>query len=149
VTAEAIERIQRTASLLVPEIILLGTACFLLLAGPFAVSEAGEGARGLRHRWGLMSLLSLLLAGAVWLSGAADTIQLGALFHTDQLVWYTRGLSLPAGILLALVMWNQIDDAHAAEAHACLLAIVAGTNLVAAASDLVCIFFYLVIVWFR
>ena len=48
-------------------------------------------------------------------------------------MWYTRGLSLSAGILLVLVLWNQIDDGHAAEAHACLLSILAGTNLVAAA----------------
>jgi NADH-quinone oxidoreductase subunit N len=68
------------------------------------------------------------------------------LFNVDQLVWYTRGLSLSAGILLALVLWNQVDDGHAAEAHACLLAILAGTNLVAAASDLVSLFLALELV---
>ena len=41
---EAIEQIQRTASLLVPEIILLATVCILFLAGPLAVSDAGEAA---------------------------------------------------------------------------------------------------------
>ena len=61
-------------------------------------------------------------------------------------MWYTRGLSLSAGILLALVLWNQIDDGHAAEAHACLLAILAGTNLVAAADDLVSLFLALELV---
>ena len=58
----------------------------------------------------------------------------------------TRGLSLSAGIVLALVLWNQIDDGHAAEAHACLLAILAGTNLVAAADDLVSLFLALELV---
>jgi NADH-quinone oxidoreductase subunit N len=43
-------------------------------------------------------------------------------------------------------LWNQIGDAHAAEAHACLLSIVVGTNLVAAASDLVSLFLALELV---
>ena len=74
--------------------------------------------------------------GSIWFNGGAGR-SAAALFRVDELVWYTRGLSLSAGILLALVLWNQIDDGHAAEAHACLLAILAGTNLVAAANDLV------------
>jgi NADH-quinone oxidoreductase subunit N len=53
---------------------------------------------------------------------------------------------LAAGVLLVLVLWNQIDDALAAEAHACLLAIVSGTMLVAAASDLVSLFLALELV---
>ena len=61
-------------------------------------------------------------------------------------MWYTRGLSLTAGILLVLVLWNQIDDTHSAEAYACLLAILAGTNLVAAANDLVSLFLSLELV---
>ena len=39
---EAIEQIRGTASLIVPEIILLATACVLFLVGPFMVSDAGE-----------------------------------------------------------------------------------------------------------
>jgi NADH-quinone oxidoreductase subunit N len=68
------------------------------------------------------------------------------LFRTDTMVWYIRGLSLSAGLLLTLVMWNQVDDTTAAEAHACLLAILVGTNLVAAASDLVSLFLALELV---
>jgi NADH-quinone oxidoreductase subunit N len=64
----------------------------------------------------------------------------GTLFHLDHLVWYTRGLSLSAGLLLALVLWNQIDDNHSPEAYACLLVILAGTSLVAASNDLVSLF---------
>ena len=48
--------------------------------------------------------------------------------------------------MLVLLLWNQIDDAHAAEAHACLLAIIAGTNLVAASNDLVELFLALELV---
>jgi NADH-quinone oxidoreductase subunit N len=143
---EAIEQIQRTASLLVPEIILLATVCFLFLAGPLAVSDAGEATRGLRHRWGFLSLLGLGFATIIWAGSAADAVEQGALFHIDQLVWYTRGITLLGGILLTLVLWNQIDDAHSAEAHACLLSIVVGTTLVSAASDLVSLFLALELV---
>ena len=122
-----------------PEIILLATVCVMFLGWAAAGERRGPGAAGLRHRWGILSLIALAVAWAIWFGGSPD-LQQGALFHIDQLVWYTRGLSLSAGILLALVLWNQIDDGHAAEAHACLLAILAGTNLVAAASDLVSLF---------
>jgi NADH-quinone oxidoreductase subunit N len=48
--------------------------------------------------------------------------------------------------LLALLVWNQIDDAHAAEIHACLLTILIGVQLAAAANDLVTLFLALELV---
>jgi NADH-quinone oxidoreductase subunit N len=143
--AEAVEQIHRTASLIVPEIILLAAMCLLFLAGPLVVTDAGQAAPGLRHRWGFLSLLTIAVAWVVWFGGSSAP-STGALFRIDQLVWYTRGLSLSAGIVLALILWNQVDDGYAAEAHACLLAILAGTNLVAAASDLVSLFLALELV---
>ena len=142
---QAIEQIRGTATLIVPEIILLAGVCLLFLIGPFLVSDAGEAPAGLRNRWGLFSLFTLALAWFVWYRGGAVTVD-GGLFRMDELVWYTRGLALSGGFLLALVLWNQIDDGHAAEAHACLLAIVAGTCLVADANDLVALFLALELV---
>jgi NADH-quinone oxidoreductase subunit N len=142
---ELVDQIHRTASLLVPEILLLATMCFMFVAGPLLVSEAGNAAPGLRHRWGFLSVAALGVAWAIWFGSSPQT-HAGALFQIDSLVWYTRGLTLSAGIMLALVAWNQIDDAHAAEGHACLLTILAGTNLVAAASDLVSLFLCLELV---
>jgi NADH-quinone oxidoreductase subunit N len=141
----SIEPIRNTASLIVPEIILLATACALFLVGPFMISDAGEAVPGLRHRWGFVSLIGLVIAWMVWFAGGNDPVA-GTLFRIDSLVWFTRGLSLSAGILLVLVMWNQIDDAHSAEAHACLLTILAGTSLVAAANDLISLFLSLELV---
>ena len=131
--------IRGTATLIVPEIILLAAVCALFLVGPFAVSDAGEAPAGLRNRWGMLSLFALALLGLFGFGGGTEIVQ-GGMFHVDALVWYIRGLSLTAGFLLTLVLWNQIDDGHAAEAHACLLSIVVGTNLVAAANDLVSLF---------
>lgn len=139
------ELINATAKLLVPEIILLLSLCAMFLLGPLLVGPAGE-APGLRNRWGLLTLFSLGLAWVVWFSGLRTDVVQGALFRLDELVWYTRGVSLTAGILLALILWDQIDDSHAAEAHACLLTIIAGTNIVAAADDLVSLFLALELV---
>jgi NADH-quinone oxidoreductase subunit N len=142
---EVIDQIHRTAALLVPEIVLLATMCFMFVGGPMLVSDSGQSAAGLRHRWGFLSLAALAVAWALWIGGSPES-QTGAMFRVDQMVWYIRGLSLTAGILLALVMWNQLDDASAAEGHACLLAILAGTNLVSAASDLTSLFLALELV---
>jgi NADH-quinone oxidoreductase subunit N len=136
---ETLEQIRSTASLLVPEILLLVTACVLFCVGPFIINDSGESAPGLRHRWGFVSLVGLCVAWLVWFRGGTELVD-GTLFRIDHLVWYTRGLSLSAGILLVLVLWNQIDDNHSAEAYACLLVILAGTSLVAAANDLVSVF---------
>ncbi|HJQ80783.1 MAG TPA: hypothetical protein VJ828_12545, partial [Lacipirellulaceae bacterium] len=95
--SEAVEQIHRTASLIVPEIILLAATCLLLVAGPLVVGDAGQATPGLRHRWGFFSLLAIGLAWLAWFGGSAESSH-GALFSTDPLLWYARGLSLSAGI---------------------------------------------------
>ena len=52
-----IEQINHAASLVAPEIVLLVTVCVMFLVGPFMVSETGEAASGLRHRWGGLALV--------------------------------------------------------------------------------------------
>lgn len=140
-----LEQIRSTASLLVPEVILVAMACMLFFVGPFAVTDAGESSPGVRHRWGFVALVGLVVGWIVWFQGGAAAVD-GTLFRIDHLAWYTRGLSLSAGVLLVFVMWNQVDDGHSAEAYACLLTIVAGTSLVAAANDLVSLFLSLELV---
>ncbi len=131
--------INQATGLIIPEIILLATVCLMFLAGPFLVSETGQAPAGLRHRWGILSLLALSCAFVAWSN--TSVVEPGAgPFRSDALVWYVRGLSLTAGILLTLLLWDQIDDGKAAEAHACLLAIIAGTNFVTIANDLVTVF---------
>ncbi|MFO1094832.1 MAG: NADH-quinone oxidoreductase subunit N [Planctomycetaceae bacterium] len=141
----SIDQIQQAAGLVVPEMILLGTMCVMFLAGPFLVSEAGTAAQGVRHRWGALSLAAL---AAAWFAWRRSTVQddVTGPFRADELVWFVRGLTLVVGAVLALLVWNQIDDGHAAEAHACLLAILAGVNLTAAANDLVTLFLALELV---
>lgn len=145
---QAIEQLNRAAGLVVPEIILVATVCVNFLAGPFLVSERGEAPAGLRHRWGGLALLGLIVAAGVWLGQrpiAADLTALGP-FRSDDLTWLIRGMSLAGGLVLLLMSWNLVDDQRAAEHHACLLLIIAGVNLIAAANDLTVLFLALEVV---
>jgi NADH-quinone oxidoreductase subunit N len=142
---EAIQQLNDAARLIAPEIVLIATVCVMFLVGPFLVSPTGQASAGLRHRWGGLALAALGTAWLIWFNGDAVNLADGP-FLADGLTWFARGLSLTLGGLLVLLLWNQIDDGHAAEAHACLLSIVAGTNLVAAANDLVELFLALELV---
>jgi NADH-quinone oxidoreductase subunit N len=64
----------------------------------------------------------------------------------DGLAWVIRAISLSLGAVLVLIAWNQIDDDVAPECHACLLAIIAGVNLTAAANDAISLFLALELV---
>ncbi len=131
----AIERINAAAGFIIPEIILLATVCIMFLVGPFFVNEGGKGQPGLRHRWGILSLLALGCALLAWWGTTPQPVEAGP-FQSDAFLWFVRGATFSIGALLVLLLWNQIDDGHAAEAHACLLAIFAGVTLTAAANDL-------------
>ena len=105
------------------------------------MSERGEAPAGLRHRWGWLSLVALLTAGWIcWNSGVASAAGSTGPFIADGLTVFVRGLTLVTGAILVLLHWNQADDSRSAESHACLLAILAGVDLVAAANDLVGLF---------
>ena len=134
-------------SLILPEIILLAAACVNLAVGPFLAGDPGQTPNGLRHRWGVWSLLSLLIAG--WCSllpvPVIEATQL-APFRADALVWFVRLLTLATGAILVLTNWNQTSDGDSAESHACLLFILAGANLIALANDLVVLFLALELV---
>ena len=135
----AYDAISQAAGLIIPEIILLATVCVMFLAAPFLVSETGKTAAGLRHRWGILSLLALSASAFAWVNAPISQSGLGP-FQADEFVWFIRGLSIVFGMLLTMVLWDQIDDSHAAEAHACLLAILCGVNFVALSNDLVGVF---------
>jgi NADH-quinone oxidoreductase subunit N len=144
---EAVQRLAGAWELILPEIVLIAAACIHFLAGPFLVSERGDVPAGLRHRWGGLALAALLTAAWIWWQHGpeAEPSPLGP-FRLDDLAWFVRGLSLAAGAVLLLTGWNQIGDSPSAEHHACLLLIVAGTSLIAAANDLVVVFLALELV---
>lgn len=133
------DSINNASALIIPEIILLATVCLMFLAAPFLVTETGQSSPGMRHRAGFLSLLALAVAALAWMKMPIQ-VPGGGPFRSDEFVWFIRGISLVAGVLLTLVLWDQIDDGRSAEAHACLLAILAGVNFVAISNDLVSLF---------
>jgi NADH-quinone oxidoreductase subunit N len=136
---ESLQNLTGAIQLVLPEAVLLATVCLIFFAAPFLVSERGEAPAGLRHRWGWLSLLALLIAGVIgW--NAVEAPHTTGPFVADGLTLFIRGLTIATGAILVLLQWNQADDSRSAESHACLLAILAGVNLVAASNDLVGLF---------
>lgn len=139
------DTIQRAALLIAPELVLLGSVCLMLLLGPFLVDDAGRAAPGLSRRWSVLALGAIGVA--LWMLFRLEPGAPSAgPFMNDGLSFYVRALVLALSPLLVILLSRQIDDGHSAEAHACLLAIVAGTNLAALASNLVVLFLALELV---
>ncbi len=131
---------------LVPEAVLLVAACVFFLAGTWHAK---------RDTYGLLALVALAGAGlALWFSHppvyTADTDKAShdlaqtALFSGpvvfDNLSFFVRALALAGAAVLVLFSWQEVDDEHAAEYHACLLIITAGLCLTGAANELVTLF---------
>lgn len=131
--------IRNAIQLILPEAAVLATMCLMFFTAPFMVNERGEAAPGLRHRWGWLSLIGLSVGIYLWAVSTTQPVGYGP-FRLDEFAWFVKGLSLATGVILVLVNWNQADDARSGENQACLLAIIAGVNLTAAANDLVTLF---------
>ena len=135
----AYDAINQAAGLIIPEIILLATVCVMFLASPFLVSETGKAAPGLRHRWGT-SLCSLWRRQVfAWLK-APDFRFWSGPFQADEFVWFVRGLSLVFGILLTMILWDQIEDGTRQKQMPACWPFSGGVNFVALSNDLVGVF---------
>jgi NADH-quinone oxidoreductase subunit N len=126
---------------LVPEMILTAGACAIFLGGTFSAS---------RRLWAESALTFLLLALAALIWGRPAALADGDLQDVpvlfDALATFTRVLAIATGIVLVLLSWNKFSDSQAADYHANLLVMVAGTGLLGAANDLVTIFLALELV---
>lgn len=143
---DAINRINDAVDLVAPELMLIVTVCVMFITGPFFVTEAGVAPEGLRKRWAALSLTAILCAWFIWFT-SERTHPVGAgPFRVDDLTWFVRGLALTLGAVLSVLLVDQVDDAHAAEAQGCLLAILAGACLTSVANDMVVLFLALELV---
>jgi NADH-quinone oxidoreductase subunit N len=123
-----------------PEAVLGVAACVMFLGGTWIHC---------RIRWGTFALLSLA-AAAVALAFNPLPVHDGEARATAALfaapVWFDhfalwgRVVALVGGAVLVLLSWDEVPDRQAADFHACILVIVAGTGLVAAANDLITLF---------
>jgi NADH-quinone oxidoreductase subunit N len=131
-----------TAQGLFPELILMAVAAFLALWGSSASVISPE-ARRSTQRWsavvGAAALVVALVVHFLWSSDAAVE-PLRMAFLNDSLAQVIRPVGLLAGLILLVFAWEQIHPRFAAEQIACLLLIVAGTNLVGASNDLIALF---------
>ena len=131
------------ATACLPEVVLGVAACALFLGGTW---------RRDHHLWGAFALLSLAAAGVfVWLRphdgyGTAVSDALIAPVACDPLTLFFRVLALAGGAVLVLFAWDEVPDDQAADYHACLLLITAGTSLAAASNELVTLFLALELV---
>ena len=120
---------------LYPEMILGAVACLVFLGGTV---------RPDRHLWGGVALAGFVAALAALQFGpgagpaANELATVPVLF--DGLANFGRCLAWLAGIVFVLFSWNEVPDRQAAEWHACLLVLIAGIGLVAAANDLIALF---------
>lgn len=142
---QLIFNIKDAAITVVPEALLLGSVCLMLLLGPFLVDDTGKADEGVSRRWTILSLLTMAIAGWVFIKTAGRPPVPGP-FVADGLAFFVRCLTLGLGPVLVILLTRQIDDGSSAEAHACLLAMLAGTNFVAMSTDLVSLFLALELV---
>ena len=131
------EQISGSFQFILPEVILLGTACVLFLAAAFV--DARQPWPALRSAAGAAALAAIVAAAVAWMLSTPEAAAPGP-FRLDGLAWLAKGLTLFAGLPLLLIAWNQVSEAQAAESQACLLIILAGSSLTAAANDLIGLF---------
>lgn len=136
---EILTALNNCFALIIPEMILVLGACVLFV---------GATIRRDRHLWGVVALLTLLVAGvALWkyprpeLAGnLLRAATFGAPLWIDGLALWVKVVALVGGAVLVLSSWNELPDSEAAEFHACLLILVAGLCLTGSANDLVALF---------
>lgn len=125
---------------LLPEGVLCLVSCVVFLGGTF---------RPNRHLWAWVSLAGFGLAlGALCYANSlpqptgqnAEVALYATPVFFDSLGNFIRLIAYLSGAVLLLLSWNQVPDRHAADHHACLLLVIAGTGLIACANDLVMLF---------
>jgi NADH-quinone oxidoreductase subunit N len=138
---------------ILPECLLIAVACLQFLIGPFLVTERKDVSGKMGRGWGAVALAAFAVALWLWReypvrsATLVDTNLLAsALFRSDSLTGFFRGVAIIAGIVLVLINWGHIVDEYAAEFHALILLMIAGVSLSASANDLITLFLSLELV---
>jgi NADH-quinone oxidoreductase subunit N len=129
----ALETVQQTLLILIPEILLLAAGIAMMTASPFV--------RMPRGKWcalGVGSLLTALLA--LLAIGNQHTDLYAAVALNDSLSFYARLVVILTGLILFGLAHEEPGDDRAAEFFGALLMINAGAMLTASANELVFLF---------
>ena len=140
---ELASNILDTARGLAPELILLAVGTLLVLWGSYASvvsAEARKNSRGKSLFFGATGLIAAMLAYWVWPPAQVSVDPARMAFLNDNLAHVLRPAGLLVGLALLVFTAEQLHPRYAAEQIACLLFIVAGTNLVASSNDLIALF---------
>ncbi len=120
--------------LILPEIVLVVTACVVFLGGAF---------RPKRHLWGIVSLVGIIVAACL-IPLARTPLESYSVFVSplleDALAHYIRLVALGSGVIFVFFSWNEIEDAYAGDFFGCLLIVLAGLSLTGAANELITFF---------
>lgn len=129
----ALESVQQTLILLIPEILLLLAAIALMTASPFV--------RATCRTWGWLAVGSLAVTFLALLAlkgRQADLYSAAAL--NDDLGFYGRLVIVLTGFIILALAHDEPADDRAGEFFGALLMINAGAMLVATANDLILLF---------
>jgi NADH-quinone oxidoreductase subunit N len=117
----------------VPEIILIGTACLAFLGGSFA---------NRRWLWFVVALAgvtaAMVVAGVMRV--ALPELPAAAPFLPDGAARFVRWVALVSAAVFLFVSWPEVNRSNAAEYYGCLLVAAAGVSLTGRANDLVTLF---------
>ena len=146
---QAVKSIIDAFGYVLPEVVLVATACVLFLLAPFFRSDdprrrAGRGIASACCRcWGSRSP-----RGCGWTARRSSRRVGSGPARSAAINWRgsSAALTLSIGVVLVLLSWNQFAPDEVGESQACLLLILAGVNLTVAANDLVGLFLALELV---
>ena len=132
-SAYSLSVVQKTALVLVPELILLATAILMMTASAFVARP--------RRFWSSMSVLAVLAAVVALFSlGRTHTDLYAAVALNDDLSFYARAVLLFSALILMGLAHREPSDERAGEFFGALLIMCAGSMVVAAANDIVFLF---------
>lgn len=134
-STDALFTLERTITVLLPEIVLIVSAVAMITVGAFVKAP--------RWVWSGASVVALLVAlGALYALRATSTdlITYGAVALNDALSIYSRLGLLLSGLILVALAHNQVEARRAPEFFGAILLIHAGTMLVAGTNEMVLLF---------
>jgi NADH-quinone oxidoreductase subunit N len=131
-----------TARLLLPELILLAVATFMVLWAAFASAATPEAREKLRAKSVWVGAIGLAISAAVYFIWPAyvEVDPARVAFLSDSFADVLQPAGFALGLILLIFAAEQSHPRYSIEQMASLLILVAGTNLVAMANDLVALF---------
>jgi NADH-quinone oxidoreductase subunit N len=145
---EVIQNVTSAAWTIAPELGMMAAATLLVLVGAFLPAATAESRRTARSVSVLVAALVLVTPLAIKFGSlrSADAAAEPAVaasaapFIGDGLARVLQPAALLAGLGLLVLMRERLNEKYPAEHLACLLFIIAGVNLAAAANDLIAMF---------